>query len=829
MIKTSYLCIAILIVVSIVLFSQAKRYHLEVHDDKLICQVDKRFLSVAIGTYHARQRFKAVDFTSQRLKNVISALRPAYIRFGGSDANFLVYRPGKRLVQPTLITTPTTTPTTAPTTQTNPPTTSTTTKKETTTTTTEPPSTTERTTTTTEKPTTTKSTTTTTEKPTTTRSTTTTTEKPTTAERRTVTPEKPTTPKWTQPPITNPPLATQPPPVTPPPAVSVTTPPQSQLPNVGVGGSGSPAGGAPPWGTISQSQLKKDESNDKSDSEKEEERQYNKDYQVNGKYYAEDIKQSSDIQSFPDTQSQYTVPYGQYSSDQPSQTSQPITPEIRRMEKNATSVDVQNGDGRDLEQQNLYSQNQSTSPVNSVVKSTDQAAWQYSSQYPQYPNIEAVSGVQQQSIGLGDASDVEIVNQHQEENGNSAKRSKSGPNSMNKGKRVKRSNSSMTQKRSRQDRFPFWFAANDFDRLARFVHDTGLKLIYDLNGFFRRPDGAWDATNAIDIVRHVEDEGYDIVWELGNEPNRYESFGKERILSAFQVAQDTIRLRSLLMRSKHYGSVVLGPGISRPGVSNSESFLRKFLHDAAWAIDAVTWHQYYTGRRATINDILDPRTLNAFKYQVMKINKIVAQSQTGKPVWLGETGSSWGGGILGVSNVYAASFMFLDKLGLAAFFCNQVVIRQSLIGGNYALLDDDFTPRPDYWAALIHKKLAGRKVLEVSGGDERLRVYAHCTNSRAGYPRGALTFFALNLWKKTTAKIELKGNIGKQDIDQYLVTPSNGKLTSKSVDLNGEELHLLSGMYIPKLHPVHAKRPLTLPPRSYAFYVIPLANARRCF
>ena len=828
MIKTSYLCVAILIIASFVIFSQAKRYQLEIHDDKLVCQVDKRFLSVAIGTYHARQRFKAVDFTSQRLKNVVSALRPAYIRFGGSDANFLVYRPGNRLIQPTLITTQTT-PTTTPTTQTNPPTTSTTTKMETTTTTTEPPSTTERTTTTTtEKPTTTKSTTTA-EKPTTTKSTTTTTEKPTTTKRAITTPERPTTPKWTQPPITNPPLATQPPPVTPPPAVPVTTPPQSHLPNVGVGQSGSPAGGAPPWGAISQSQLKKGESNDKSDSEKEEERQYNKDYQVNGKYYAEDIKQSSDVQSVPETQSQYTAPYGQYSSDQPSQTSQSIAPVIPSIEENASPVDPQNGNGRDLAQQNLYSQNQSTSTLDSAVVSTDQAAWQYSSQNPQQPTAEAVSGVQQQAIGSRDASDAETVNQHQEENGNSAKRSNGEPISMSKGKRIKRSNSLFTQKRSRQDRFPFWFAANDFDRLARFVHDTGLKLIYDLNGFFRQSDGAWDATNAIDIVRHVEDEGYDIVWELGNEPNRYESFGKERILSSFQVAQDTIRLRSLLMRSKHYGSVVIGPGISRPGVSNSESFLRKFLHDAAWAIDAVTWHQYYTGRTATINDILDPQTLNVFKYQVMKINKIVAQSQTGKPVWLGETGSSWGGGILGVSNVFAASFMFLDKLGLAAFFCNQVVIRQSLIGGNYALLDDDFTPRPDYWAALIHKKLAGRKVLEVSGGDERLRVYAHCTNSRAGYPRGALTLVALNLWKKTTAKIELKGNVGKQDIDQYLVTPSNGKLSSKSVDLNGEELHILSGMYIPKLHPVHAKKPLTLPPRSYAFYVIPLANSRRCF
>lgn len=763
--------IAILFVVSQIQLSSGKRYHLNIHDGATVCKVDDRFLSFALGTYHARQRFKAVDFTSQRLKNLINALRPAYLRFGGSDANFLVFRPGERLLQPTLITTQTT-PATTPTTQTTP--------------TTRPAAVKTQTTTeaTTKKRTTTEEATTTTEAPTTTEASTTT-KRTTTAEVNITTRPFPI---QTAPP-------TQKPPITPPPEVPVTTPPQMQLPNVG-GGSSPPSGGMPPWGAVGEGKL----NDDKEDSKKDESKEDNKEYLKNGRYYAEDIKQNSYVQNAAENAAQYADYYNQYDTAHAAESSQSTAHETTNIQQQSYQTNPQNNGSSD-----------SSSTVDSSKGAAEEAS-PGSPQSPQYGDDQNVPiALSQQAAEAEDSYEPQVSDNHQEENGNTAKRSINA------------------DKRSRQERFPFWFAAEDFDRLVHFTQETGLKLIFDLNGFFRRPDGGWDATNAIDIVRHVKDEGYEIIWELGNEPNRYSSYGRQRMLTAAQVAQDTIRLRSLLMRSQHYGTVVLGPGVSRPGVSDSERFLKDFLDGAAWAIDAVTWHQYYKGRTARLDDFMDPKTLDTFKTQIEKINKVVALSNSGKPVWLGETGSAWGGGIPGVSDVYAASFSFLDKLGLAALYCNQVVIRQSLIGGNYALLDDDFTPRPDYWAALLHKKLIGKKVFTASGGDERLRVYAHCTNAKAGYPGGALTLLVLNLWKKTTAKIELNGTLRKQKIDEYLMTSSNGKMSSKSVDLNGEEIHLSSGTYVPKLHPTETRAPLKLPPRSYAFYVIPFANSKRCF
>eukprot|EP00112_Aurelia_sp_Birch-Aquarium-sp1_P017773 Seg416.5 transcript_id=Seg416.5/GoldUCD/mRNA.D3Y31 product=Heparanase protein_id=Seg416.5/GoldUCD/D3Y31 len=612
-------------------------------------------------------------------------------------------------------------------------------------------------------------------------------------------------------------------PVTPPPAVPVTTPPQAELPNVNVGDPAQPPGSVPPWG-LKNAELErseKEEDRSKGDSERDDknERQ-DKEYQKNGKYFAEDIKQSLDakqnIETYPAQESPNQNTDNSYSSASMAQPASPASHSSSPSEIASPLPAASQSTSDAGAQQYIGQGSQETVPTESQQQQSPEQRTQQAT--ARLTNV----------FSREEAEEEGLDRVHQEDNGNSAKRmatifSKSIPY-----KRIKRSTEQTAEKRSRHERFPFWFAADDLDRLAHFTHDTGLSLIFDLNGFFRRADGSWDATNAIDIVRHVKDENYNVAWEIGNEPNRYFSYGKQRALTARQVAQDTIKMRSLLMRSKGYGSLLLGPGLSRPGIGSAETFLKDFLDAAAWAIDAVTWHQYSLGKHATLDDFTNPRTFDIFKQQINNINKIVRKTNTNKPVWLGETGSAWGGGITGVSDTFAASFLFLDKLGLAGFYCNQVVIRQSLIGGSYALLDDDFTPRPDYWVAVLHKKLVGRKVFAVSGSDKRVRVYAHCTRAKAGYPEGAITIMAMNLWKNTNVKLKLKGLIGHRAIDEYLVTSTNGKLKSKNVDLNGDELHLSSGIYVPRLHPVQSKTPLKLPPLSYAFYVVPLASAREC-
>ena len=130
------------------------------------------------------------------------------------------------------------------------------------------------------------------------------------------------------------------------------------------------------------------------------------------------------------------------------------------------------------------------------------------------------------------------------------------------------------------------------------------------------------------------------------------------------------------------------------------------------------------------------------------MKNIITESGAVVSTWLGETSSSYDGGVPGVSDSFVSGFMWLDKLGVAARLGHKVVIRQSFYGGVYSLIHEkSFDPFPDYWSSLLHKRLVGRRVLEVRGGialDRKIRIYAHCASEKSIYSRGSIVFIALN-------------------------------------------------------------------------------------
>ncbi|CAL4113774.1 unnamed protein product, partial [Meganyctiphanes norvegica] len=95
-----------------------------------------------------------------------------------------------------------------------------------------------------------------------------------------------------------------------------------------------------------------------------------------------------------------------------------------------------------------------------------------------------------------------------------------------------------------------------------------------------------------------------------------------------------------------------------------------------------------------------------------------------------ETSSAYGGGAPKLSNRYVAGFLWMDKLGLSARMGVDVVARQTLYHGSYALLDEYLNPLPDYWLSVIYKRQVGGKVLDIqlSTSTPTVRLYAHCLN-----------------------------------------------------------------------------------------------------
>eukprot|EP01045_Picozoa_sp_COSAG04_P034057 COSAG04_NODE_7295_length_1152_cov_1.180437_2_plen_97_part_01 len=63
--------------------------------------------------------------------------------------------------------------------------------------------------------------------------------------------------------------------------------------------------------------------------------------------------------------------------------------------------------------------------------------------------------------------------------------------------------------------------------------------------------------------------------------------------------------------------------------------------------------------------------------------KVRAQHLPNSSLWLGEAGSFFGGPThQSLARSFAASFMFLDKLGLASRHGHSLVARQTLFGGS---------------------------------------------------------------------------------------------------------------------------------------------------
>ncbi|XP_066566943.1 heparanase [Amia ocellicauda] len=381
------------------------------------------------------------------------------------------------------------------------------------------------------------------------------------------------------------------------------------------------------------------------------------------------------------------------------------------------------------------------------------------------------------------------------------------------------------------------FSESSVDMLYNFASCSGFHLIFGLNALLRTEGNSWDSKNAEKLLSYCESQQYNMSWELGNEPNSFEKKAGIRV-DGYQLGKDFIHLREILRKSKLFKYCGLyGPDVGQPR-EHTQKLLEGFLKTGRNVIDACTWHHYYVnGRDASLSDFLDPEVLDTLSSKTTEVLQIVSESSPGKKVWLGETSSAYGGGAPGLSDTYAAGFMWLDKLGLAAKLGIDVVIRQVLVGsGSYQLVDSNFDPLPDYWLSLLYKKLVGPEVLNVKVytslgvANRLLRVYLHCSNRNGqAFRSGAVTLFALNL-NKQTATIHLPHQLSNKTVDLFLLQPGKGGLHSKSVQLNGEVLEMVDDRTLPVLQgsPMPAGTPLKLPALSFAFYVIKDARVPAC-
>jgi hypothetical protein len=152
----------------------------------------------------------------------------------------------------------------------------------------------------------------------------------------------------------------------------------------------------------------------------------------------------------------------------------------------------------------------------------------------------------------------------------------------------------------------------------------------------------------------------------------------------------------------------------------------------------------------------------------------------GKPLWLTETadaacgGNPWG-------STFLDTFRYLHQHGRLAQRGVQVIAHNTLASSDYGLVDENtLAPRPNYWAALLWRKLMGATVLNPGASPApNLHLYAHCLR---GHP-GGVALLVINADRTAWHELAVPTRS-----DRYTLTAKD--LLDATMQLNGNMLRI---------------------------------------
>lgn len=390
---------------------------------------------------------------------------------------------------------------------------------------------------------------------------------------------------------------------------------------------------------------------------------------------------------------------------------------------------------------------------------------------------------------------------------------------------------------------PFEFVLNRtlFNGLNTFAWDLGFDVAFCLNAGPgpRAEDGLWTPDNARELLAYAAQQELPVrQWELGNEINGFPVIhGLDFVVSGVEYAADMAVARALVDESAPSADLSGPSSAFWPVIGEMMPVMPSFLAEGGDLVDLITFHYYpqqsrrcpVASRRAGPFVMMEPDNLDEILTWLDGIEALRDVHAPATPIWLGETGNAQCGGEPGVSDRFVGGFWWLDQLGLMARRSVQVVVRQTLSGSNYGIIDDEtLEPRPDYWNSLLWKRLMGSVVLDVEVAKEspKVRAYAHCT--RDSNP-GSVTVLAINLDRDVSVTVAFESvPSGRGDV--YAVTAT--ELQGTELLLNGMALETAADGTPPPIQPERRgwkQTPfLELGPASYAFTVFPDAGAAGC-
>jgi len=417
-----------------------------------------------------------------------------------------------------------------------------------------------------------------------------------------------------------------------------------------------------------------------------------------------------------------------------------------------------------------------------------------------------------------------------------------------------------------------------WDELNRFCADLGCSVVFDLNlaGGLKtmKSDpwwrgGEWDHTNVKAFLEYTRAQKYPILgFELGNEVDIFHGVGAR--VPTRTMARAFMKLHNMvadLWPEKEHRPLIIGPESS---VFDMQWYLEFVVEMGKHlnVIDVFTYHIYSLGPGSPLlNPNMTDHMLNATKLSSLHVTTDNAQlfvetlhhggQNKHFQLWCGEGGGAFNSGRNLYTNSFISGFWFLDQLGTMAQQSHQAYCRQTLIGGYYGMINiTTMHVNPDYYTALLWRRLMGRKVLGTNVFNTRyiknakdeeapeyvedtIRVYAHCTHrwfieNHTQEKRGSVTMAFINLSTHVSHTINITDMEVGPRAEYIIRSPRRGDqhlgLYSHHIQLNGKTLRVLENK-IPELPPnwiFDRSKPLVIPPLSYGYLVFPEAKNPVC-
>ncbi|NEU98925.1 hypothetical protein, partial [Bradyrhizobium uaiense] len=324
-----------------------------------------------------------------------------------------------------------------------------------------------------------------------------------------------------------------------------------------------------------------------------------------------------------------------------------------------------------------------------------------------------------------------------------------------------------------------------------FSQTVGASIVtsFAISAGTRDAAGRWTSEQARQLLNFTQSNGGQIAAAefmnepdlpaIGGAPDRYDAAAYGRDFAAFRA----------FMKATAPDVTILGPGTIGTGADARARFAV-----SAAGVDAVSYHHYGAlsarcgGDRTATQALSDEwlaRTGKTFALYKTLRDRLARN----KPIWLTETAETACGGNRWAST-FIDTFRYLDQLGRLAKAGVQVVMHNTLAASDYGLLDErTHLPRPNYWAALLWRRLMGTTVLDAGVAQQpSFHVYAHCAHDM---PDG-VALLVINNDRRTQRKLTLSA--ASQRYTQASATPAGG-----TIRLNGSPLDLWGTDELPTL------------------------------